>query len=248
VKNLKCICVGALVAIAVSCATNGRASTLAYTVTGSIPPTLANWSSPLAIPQFQSNLGTLQSVTLTLAGSISTTLTAGNITNIIPPSQLSSGSAGTVGQFSLQDPSGLLSGTPQLSFMSPMEPYSFTAGGSQSWSLSSTGSGGETYTNSSILSEFTTSGTGTITLTASGSAFTDQINTGGASYSAQSTTSGALVDVTYTYSTAVPEPSTFALAGTAVATVVAFRRRRRRRVANRKKENLGKEDSKGQIK
>ncbi len=49
------------------------AGTLTYTA--EIPEMATNWSSePLAIPQFDTNLGTLNSMTLTLDGSVSTVI------------------------------------------------------------------------------------------------------------------------------------------------------------------------------
>jgi hypothetical protein len=155
---------------------------------------------------------------------MSTTLAAGNISNLIPPANPSSGSVSTVAQFSLQDSSGSLSGTPQLTLMSPVETYSFVPSGSQSWSLSATGSGSATYTDSHTLGEFT--GSGNITLTAATNAFTDQINTGGVSYATQTTNAGLIADVTYTYFTPVPEPSTFGLLGATIAALAACRRGR----------------------
>ena len=196
---------------------------MSYTVTGSIPPTAANWTESLSIPQFQSNLGTLTSVTLTLNGSMSTTLIAGNITGstFVPTPDPSSGSAGVVAQFGLQDSGGSLSG---LSIVSPMEGYSFAAGGSQSWSLSTADSSSAVYTDSSTLGEFT--GPGNITLDAAGTAFTNQVNTGGVSYAGQNTISSLTADVTYTYSASVPEPSTIALLGVGIVTLLAYRRAR----------------------
>lgn len=230
-KNLKSVGVAALAMVVLSLGSYARSSTLSYTVTGSVGPAQANWSLPLTVAQFPSSLGTLTSVTLTLDGTMSTTLIAGNITGttIVSTSESSSGSVSTVAQLSLQDSSGSLSGTPQLSIMSPFEPYTLAAGSSESWSLgSTTGSGSATYTDAYTLGEFT--GAGTITLTASANAFTDQVNTGGASYATETTNAGLVADVTYTYSAPVPEPSTYALLGGSIAALVSCRRRWRRRV------------------
>ena len=118
----------ALALVVVSLASNVRASIISYTVTGSVPPTATNWSSSITVPQFDTNRGTLQSVTLNLGGSMSTTLTAGNISYYVPPTQPSSGSASSVVQVTLQDSGGSLTGTPQLTFMSPFETYNLSDG------------------------------------------------------------------------------------------------------------------------
>ncbi len=222
-KKLQFIGASALAVLAVSLASGGRASTLTTTETGSVPPTQANWSSTLSFPQFDTDLGTLMAVTLSVNESVSSTLTAGNLSNTVLPSEASSGSASTVAQFSLQDSGGSLSGLPQISLTSP---YSLSPGGSQSWSLSAADSGNITYTNPFILNEF--SGSGNISLSAAGTAFTNQINSGGASYATQSTDSGLIAEVTYTYSAVVPEPSACALLGAGIAALLAFRPKRRK--------------------
>ncbi len=187
-----------------------------------------SWTGSITVPQFNTNLGTLQSVTLDLGSSMSTTLTAGNISFYVPATAPSSGSASTVVQIMLQDSSGSLTSTPQLTFMSPFETYNLSAGTigapgtTDSWSLGAMGSSSTTYTDAHTLSEFSVSGSGNITLSALGNAVTDQINTGGASYAAQTSDAGAIAAVTYTYSTTVPEPSTFALLGAGMAALLAF--------------------------
>jgi hypothetical protein len=228
-KNLKYIGAGALaVVVVVSLASNVRAGLLSYTVTGSVPFMPTPWSSSVTVPQFPTSLGTLESVTLNLGSSMSTTLTAGNISFYVPLAANSSGSASTVVQLTLQDSSGSLTSAPQLTFMSPFETYNLSDGSigapgtTDSWSLSAMGSSSTTYTDAHTLGEFSVSGSGNITLSALGNAITDQINTGGASYAAQTSDAGVIAAVTYTYSTTAPEPTTFALLGSGMAALLAF--------------------------
>ena len=178
-----------------------------FTTSTPIPYTLTDWHGSLSFPMFDSALGTLTEVDMTLTGDMQTTLT---VTNSSPDP--SSGNANTEVQMSVQD-AGLNFSPPQIDFYSPAFGYSLAGGGSvSSGLLTKTGSGSEVYTLSAILAEF--NGPGTIALPASTFTQTVLSNTGGNTAASQVTQADLTGTVTYHYNP-VPEPSTLALFGVA---------------------------------
>jgi hypothetical protein len=187
-----------------------------------------DWTNSLAFPQFNPAIGTLQSVALTLSGSLSTKITVTNNAGIG-----STGSTKTTVAYTVQDSGNMLQGKnppgtpptyePQLTVDSDTFGFQLDAGGQQtSDMLTGSGNSNTTYNAAPILAEF--SGNGSITLTAS--TFTQVIvslNTGGDTDGSQSTSAGLTGSVTYTY-TAFPEPSTVALLAIGALGLLARRR------------------------
>ncbi len=233
-KNLKLLRVAMLTAVAMAVPSFLYASTLTYETvpaTTSIPLTTTDWESGsgtpsvpfLDIPQFDTSLGTLNSVTLTLTGSLNTRLTVQNITGLLAELGLgspesSSGSVSTQSVVTVSDPSDLLSQT--FNIISPSFSYAGLPGTTDSSSIARSGplaatmSGSDTYTDPTLLAEF--SGLGSVQLSASTNTGTLLFNTGGNSISSQETSAGLSATVTYNYTspiTVTPEPSTIALLG-----------------------------------
>lgn len=173
-----------------------------------VPSTLTDWSSSLTFPQFNPALGTLDSVTLALQSGLVTTLTVENTGGAT--------SSGTVRTELVLTPTDPLNQIPAgdpltVDYMTPKQ--SFTLAGGQGITLpqmSASGNSANTYTAGLILSEFT--GNGSINLGLSTVTYTLLSYNGGNSYSSQVTTADATGSVTYDYTAAVPEPSTY-LAG-----------------------------------
>jgi hypothetical protein len=191
-----------------------------YTTSTPIPSTTTDWVSSLAFQQFNPALGTLTAVEVDLHGSFDSTITVTN-TSADP----SSGTARTDVQFTAQDGGLNLAPTPQIDLLSGTYAYSLPGGGNVTSPLISTStSSGSTYTAAPILAEFT--GVGTFALGASTFTQTVLSNTGGNTTASQVTSAALTGSVTYFY-TPVPEPSTVALLGLGMASVLAFARRRR---------------------
>jgi hypothetical protein len=191
-----------------------------------------NWSSTMSFAPFNTSLGTLTSVTLSLGGSMTTTLAVGNISNLLsPPGTPDSGNVDSMSVLSLQDSGGSLTGL-QLTLATPLQTYgnlqpTYTAASStESWSLPATGvyagTSTSSYTAPAILAEF--SGPGDIVLNASGNSSTDLYNTGGAAFASQVSDTELTGIATYTYVT--PEPSTFALLAVGIGALLAWRMKR----------------------
>jgi len=214
----------ALVAVGITAAmSSATAATLTFS--GSVASTLTDWAQNINITKFDSGLGTLTGIEITVTTSATTSITVEN-TSL----SSSSGNVRTEITLSLLDPSGFLVGSnPFIDGFIPSvaATYSLNAGesvvlGPYSRNLSS---GPVDYSDSDILSEFT--GVGNIVLT--GTTFTQTLlgNSGGNTSSSQVTTANANVKVVYTYD-AVPEPGTYALLGLGLgAGGVAYLRNRR---------------------
>lgn len=198
------------------------------TATTSVTSTLTDWTSGvggvpyLSFAQFNPSLGTLNSVTIDISGTLSTTLTVTNTSG-----SSSSGNAKTQLEVSIEDAGnnlGFLNDTPSASnnptitSLSPSYLYSLSAGGSSTSGLltKSYNSGPLAYTLSAILTEFT--GAGSVNLT--GDTFTQTVvsNTGGNTTASQVTDASLTGTVTYTYTAAspTPEPASMALMGGAL--------------------------------
>ena len=184
-----------------------------------IPSILTDWSGSLAFPEFNPALGTLQSVTLNLSYSFSTTLT---VSNGSPDG--SSGTVKTEVQITLQDGGGNLN-APEIDANSPAFAYTLGAGQSLTSGLltKSGNDGGNTYTLPAVLAEFT--GPGTIVLPASTFTQTLLANTGGNTSASQITDASLTGTVTYEY-LVVPEPTTIALVGVGLLGALTIRRRK----------------------
>ena len=186
-------------------------SSISYPTSTPVPSTATDWANTLVFEQFNSSLGTLDSVELQLSASLSTTLTVVN-----SGSTGDGGNAHTVMYTTVQDPG--------LNLVSPFETdsatYSFGGGifgtglapglpGVTSGPLTGTSSSDNTYYTSPILVEFT--GSGTISLNA-GTYTTTTVNDNGSNTTADQTTTASLTgEVIYDYTAAAPEPSTIGL-------------------------------------
>ena len=199
--------------ILIACATlaissvSSFAATVSYSST--FPSTMTDFSSPIAIQQFSAALGTLTSLSITLAGNATGT---GTLTN-----NNSASKAYTVNlsnDLTLTDP---LSNS--LAEILPLFSASISVAAHGTGSASGTGTATVTnaYSDASTLLEFTGPGSLNATITGEGaSGFSGASNT---SFSA-TTSSGGTVTIVYTYTvpvvTGTPEPATMGLLGSAL--------------------------------
>jgi hypothetical protein len=229
--------------IPVALAVSGLASANSITlgpITTSTPVSLSptDWTNTLAFAQFNSNLGTLESVTFDISGELQTTLT---VTNNSPTS--STGHASTEVQVGLEDAGDDLGldiddGNPAIDAISSRFSYNLGAEQSaRSGLLTKTyDSGALTYTLSAILNEFSNPGGGTVDVTAD--TFTQSwiTNSGGNTSASQVTDASLTGTVTYVYQpysgsqqlSGTPEPDTIALLGGALIGLALFGRRFRK--------------------
>jgi hypothetical protein len=209
----------------------GVVRTLSYTNSVSYQPT--DWStSQIYLPKFNSQLGQLQSVVISLQSGLTTTL---GITN--RSSSASAGQANTILSLNFQNVSlgteysGSESGGTTLNYSSAQCLYRLSSGGTLSTG-SLTGNSGwvqNTVTNSSVLGGF--EGSGNIDFSAGTTTYTSIFNSGGNTAAAQHTTAGLTTVITYDFvpgaPLSTPEPGSLALLGLGVA-VFSWRKLARR--------------------
>lgn len=202
-------------------ASKAGADTLTFT--GTVSSTLTDWSQNINITKFDSSLGTLTGVELTLTTTGSTSITVTNL-----GSGASSGSVRTELFISLTDPSDFLAGfNPFIDLLVPSASQAYSLASGDSIVLGpftrSGSSGAQEFTDSSILAEFT--GAGVIALLGNAHAETVQSNSGGNTSTSQVTSANLGLKVVYTYD-AVPEPSTYAMLGLGLLGIAYLRNRR----------------------
>jgi len=170
-----------------------------------ISPTSTDWIDTLSFAQFNPALGTLDSVTLDFSSTLTTTLSVTNQDDLLD----SKGYAVTELVINVQDTGSNLNAN-TLDLLSSHFNYSSLAPGDTATSgllTKSQNDGGNIYTSSPILSEFT--GFGNIILDAGTLTTTGVFYTGGSAAAIQASDANLTGTVTYTYT--VPEPSTYAL-------------------------------------
>lgn len=201
-------------------------STGTFTTSTPIPLSATDWSGTLAFPQFDQSLGILNSVELSFSSTTTTLLTVQNISNLFGPAKPSSGTASSQVQITVQDAGNDLS-APAIVLLSNYA-FSLAAGGSvSSGLLTQNGSGSSLYTLSALLSEFT--GTGSISLSASTFTQSGLTYTGGTTFTGLNSVDASLtgtVIYNYTPTTPTPEPTGMALAGLSGIFLILLRRRR----------------------
>jgi hypothetical protein len=197
---------------------------------------LTDWTGNIVLPKFNSSLGLLQSVSISVSDSITTTLTVTN-----SAATASNGQVNTQVAVGINDPLNLFTtlgtgvnlvngggfATSSL-FRTSTNPEAYTlAAGAHSTLAPTTitGSGLASFSQGSILAEFT--GSGNLSLSASTLTNTQITNVGGNSSAAQITNASATGTVSYTYIPAsqLPEPFSAALLGSAVVGLGLLRRR-----------------------
>lgn len=200
--------------ILIACATLAfaSASTFAATVSYSstFPSTQTDFSSPLAIQQFDPTLGSLTSLSITLAGSATGTGTLKN-NNTTTKSY----TVNLANDLTLTDP---LSNT--LAEILPLFSASISVAGNGGTGTAS-GTGTATVTNAysdvPTLLEFT--GVGSLSANIAGSGASGFSGASNTNFSA-TTASGGTVSITYNYTptvvTGTPEPATMGLLGSAL--------------------------------
>jgi hypothetical protein len=213
-------------------------STVTYTT--SVSGTFDFAPTPLALQQFNPNLGTLDSITISLSANSLTSLTVYNTS----PSAYESPSfvwddvqilLGTSTFDQAVDALNPNYGTWSLpnAWLDVSSPHfnvaGVTSGNSQGFSGDNTGVSGLPAVASGISSGTVFSdlqGTGTVNLDVASDSTVDSAIHGGATFTANETVTGGITaEVTYNYVASVPEPATVAMLGIGFCTLVVMRRR-----------------------
>ncbi len=221
--EFKTIAMATVVGMALVFLGEPQAKALSYSVTGTLGQTLTNYQGFITVDGFDTSLGTLDSVTISLQGNLSTvlTVTAG-------PSGATNVSSYTVVTFTLSDVGGYVS----LIRDASSDHYSAPVLAPNETVTSGTLTGSDTRTTSpltsaGILQEFSES---TVTLATTGTATTWTSYTGGNATTAQVTYGDELVTVIYNYQ-AIPEPATWAMLFSGLGVLVLGQRMRRLKAA-----------------
>lgn len=237
-KNLKFFCIAAIVMAIVPCLVQASTMSGPFVTTTPIPYTATDWapsSESLTFPKFDTSLGTLDAVTLTLTGSLQTTATVYNISSAVePPGMASVGTAGATSDFTVSDGATNLSPGFGVTSSFPFGPLA--AGGLDLSSSQSSGlmaqtssSPGFTTSDPGVLADF--SGSGTIQLpavTATMKDYNASLTSGTGFVTLQGTEAALTGSVTYTYTpTVTPEPSTFALLAIGIIGLMGYGWRKR---------------------
>lgn len=195
---------GAVLAVGVT-TSSASLSSGPFTTSTPIPSTLTDWAGSIVFPQFNSALGTLESVTLSFTSSASTTW---GVSNAVGAGMASHLSAYTGLQMSIEDSgNNFLGNDPEYTLNTPTYTPANLVGGATATSGLNTVTGGSTniYTAAPILGEFT--GAGTISLDASTFTQTFESSHNGNVTWTQNSYAGLTGVILYTY-TPVPEPTT----------------------------------------
>ena len=225
---MKALSLIALAGLAVSLSSVANAATDGP-YTGSVPDTLTTWGVPLgsvtqSIKKFDPALGTLTSVSFTLNGDATSTVTTTAVTTTTYYY-----SAGATIRLTRPDGSLLVQTIPTLTKGDAFNPLTQNAGTSSSSTGSATATNSASFSSASDLALFT--GLGNIALPTQAAGFVTVSLIGGNATAGQSTIAGANVSVLYTYTpgtTAVPEPGSVAMliAGGITGAGILIRRRK----------------------
>jgi uncharacterized protein (TIGR03382 family) len=215
---MKISCVGAAIAAALAGAAN--AEIVCYS--GSVALATTNWSNSIVIPQFNPALGTLNSISWTLNGSVAGSASYESLD--ASPTTVTLNLSATLTLFA-PDSSTLQVTIPSVSVSEGAGAFDGSvdfdgASGSAFNSLSGASSGSGSSTSPALLAAFT--GGGTVSLAVTGVGSSNGTGAGNLLLLFQSL-AGADAQVCYDY-TPIPTPGALALVGAGLA--VAGRRRR----------------------
>ncbi len=164
-----------------------------------------DWTNALTVNQFDTSLGTLVGIQITIDGDMSALLTIVNTSS----KKSSTGNASGEVEFELTGPGSLT----QILNLTPDDGIDYLLGTgntlASSTPLTKSGSVSATWDTAGILAAFTGSGTVGLGLKATGA--TLLYNTGGSTFISEDSTidAGSTVTIAYTYN--VPEPATIGL-------------------------------------
>lgn len=218
-KRLVLVIAIGLIAIGlIAIATCSFAATVSYNTSTPIAYSTTDWVNALMFQQFNTALGTLTQVDLSITSAIQTTLTVENQAD-----SDSSGNAKTHLTVTAIDPNSLLTLVPNIyspAFNYILTPWQVATSGL----LENNGTDFGSWTSTPILTEFTGSGNigiGLLTFTETVTA-----NTGGNTVSSQVTDANATGTVTYHYEV-VPEPGSILVLSSALIGLLGFARKRK---------------------